>query len=124
MSARRRIGVVVARRGLAGALSGTGATAQPAFFDWCDGVDHPPFDRDYPGDGFSFLLYGFAFEPNDDGTFPTGTVEVTGGGIGPELFEEFRAYKGEGDLFRGTAIGIDGEQHVGAVGWCRAGCLG
>lgn len=81
MSARRRIGVVVAMLGLAGALSGTGATAQPAFFDWCDGVDHPPFDRDYPGDGFSFLLYGFAFEPNDDGTFPTGTVEVTGGGI-------------------------------------------
>jgi hypothetical protein len=51
-------------------------------------------------------------------------VEFTGGGIGSELFEEFRAYKGEGDLFRGTAIGIDGEQHVGAVGWCRAGCLG
>ncbi len=59
-------------------VSGWAETVEP--IDVCVGVDHPPFEEDYKGDGYSYLRFGFtiSFEDYDEGSEFSG--ELTGSG--------------------------------------------
>lgn len=69
-------------------------TGEP--LDDCVGVDHPPFEEDYPGDGYSYLKLGLTMplEYYDEGAEFTG--ELTGEGSSVSATE---LLSGEGQLF-------------------------
>lgn len=69
-------------------------TVEP--LDDCVGVDHPPFEEDYPGDGYSYLKLGLTMplEYYDEGSEFTG--ELTGEGSSVTSTEML---SGEGQLF-------------------------
>lgn len=64
--------------------------------DVCIGVDHPPFEEDYPGDGYSYLRIGVTMplEYYDEGALFEG--ELTGGGSSVTASDMLNA---DGQLF-------------------------
>jgi hypothetical protein len=112
-----------------GAVLGIIATSATAgrmqIHDACGGVDHPPFDRQYDGQGASFLLSAFAFDPS----ITDATAMVTGEGlnesvpldIGPDGLADmalgifsFGTYTvtvplPEGDFTQNVSVGADDE---------------
>lgn len=72
------------------------ADHEAVLLDACDGVDHPPFDRDYEGDGLSYVLVAVRVD------LPPGTV------LTAAIFEEGTAETGEPVSAVEGTVGDDG----------------
>lgn len=95
--------------------SANGLQVEP--LDSCVGVDHPPFERNYSGDGKSYLNVGLTLPLTfADDKFTKSAQRVGSGSIATEQSDHFNArYEGLGDRVEVEFYGPPGTRYYAAL---------